>query len=273
MSQINPLQKYYRQAKMFISLPSRGLHYPPGNLKGDYSNVPIFGMTGIDEIMFKTPDALFNGEASSKVIESCCPYITDAKTMPSFDVDAVLIAIRMATYGETMTVSHRCTNCSTENDYEINLGKIVEYFSSLGFDNTVSLGEITIKLRPLNYSEMTAFSLENFKLQRMLFQVSDVSEEEQQQRLDEIYQGLGRIQVELFMASIESVNTPEAVVTDPEMIKEWLENADKDVYNKVKEKLETNKEIWSIPKQHVKCTNCGHESDIEVTLDQSNFFG
>lgn len=95
MSQTNPLQKYYRQPKLFLSLPSKGLYYEQGNLKGDYTNMPIFGMTGMDEIIFKTPDALFNGEASSKVIESCCPYISDARTMPSIDVDAVLVAIQI----------------------------------------------------------------------------------------------------------------------------------------------------------------------------------
>lgn len=273
MSQTNPLQKYYRQPKLFISLPSKGLHYASGNLKGDYNNVPIFGMTGMDEILFKTPDALFNGEASSKVIESCCPYISDAKNMPSFDVDAVLIAIRMATYGETMTVSSKCTNCGADNDYEIGLGKIIEYFSSLGFDNTVQVGEITIKLRPLTYQQMTDFSLENFKMQRMLFQIGDVPEEEQKAQLDAVYKRLGELQVELFMTSIETVSTPEAVVNDPELIKDWLQNADREVYTKVKEKLESNKDIWSMPKQPTKCSSCGHESDIEISLDQSNFFG
>lgn len=273
MSETNPLQKYYRQPKLFISLPSKGLYYPQGNLKGDYNNAPIFGMTGLDEILFKTPDALFNGDASSKVIESCCPYISDARNMPSFDVDAVLIAIRMATYGETMTVTSRCTACQTENDYEINLGKIVEYFSSLGFDNTVKFGEITIKLRPLTYQQMTNFSLENFKLQRLLFQIGDVPEAEQQEQLDSVYKRLGELQVELFMSSIESVMTPETTVTDSELIRDWLQNTDREVYNTVKQKLELNKDIWSIPKQHTKCSSCGHEDDIEITLDQSNFFG
>lgn len=273
MSQTNPLHKYYRQPKLFISLPSQGLYYSQGNLKGDYNNVPVFGMTGIDEIMFKTPDALFNGEATSSVIESCCPYITDAKNMPSFDVDSVLIAIRIATYGETMTVSSRCSNCSAENDYDIDLRKIIEYFSGLSFDNTVQLGEISIRLKPLTYQQLTGFSLENFKLQRMLFQIGDISEQEQKDQLDTVYKRLGELQVELFMSSIESVSTPESAVSDPDLIRDWLQNSDRTVYNTVKEKLEKNKDAWSVPKQPVKCSSCGHEEDIGVELDQSNFFG
>ena len=50
----------------------------------------------VDEIIFKTPDALFNGEATVRVVESCCPYIKDAKDMPSIDVDALLVAIHLS---------------------------------------------------------------------------------------------------------------------------------------------------------------------------------
>ena len=48
---------------------------------------------------------------------------------------------------------------------------------------------------------------------------------------------------------------------------------DRIVMNEViKDKLETNKAQWDMPKQDIKCSSCGHESKVEVTLDQSNFF-
>ena len=79
MTVYNPLQKYFRQPKIFIKLPSKGLYYDREVLNGDHNNVPIFAMTGMDEIIYKTPDALYSGEATIKVIESCCPYITNAQ--------------------------------------------------------------------------------------------------------------------------------------------------------------------------------------------------
>jgi hypothetical protein len=273
MSQFNPLQKYFRQPKLYVNLPSKGLYYPQGHLKGDYNNVPIFGMTGMDEILFKTPDALFNGEASSKVIESCCPTISNARLMPSLDVDAILIAIRMATYGETMSIGHNCANCGAENEFDIDLKPVVGYYSELAFENAVPIGDITVRLRPLNYEEMTQFGIENFKLQRMLYQITDVPEAQQQEHLDNIYQSLAEIQVNLFMLSIESVLTPEGLVEDREMIKEWLQNSEKSVYSIIKAQLEKNKDTWSIPKQNIKCGNCGTEASVEITLDQSSFFG
>ena len=73
----NPLQQYFRQPKVFITLPSHGVYNKPGTITGSFENMPIFGMTGMDEILLKTPDALLTGESTVKVIQSCCPNIVD----------------------------------------------------------------------------------------------------------------------------------------------------------------------------------------------------
>ena len=273
MSQINPLQKYFRQPKVFISLPSKGLYYEPGVLIGDYTNVPIFAMSGMDEIIMKTPDALFTGDSTAKVIESCCPYIKDAKLMPGIDIDAILIAIRIATFGDKMSVTQTCPNCETENDYEVELGKLLDYFNNLKFVNTVEVSEsLSIKIRPLQYVEMNYFSIENFKLQKTLYQTADLTEEDKQKTLDQIYKDLSELQLQLFLTSIDSVQVEGQTVTEKQFIEEWLRNADRETYKMVKNKLETNKDSWNIPSQPVKCANCGTENTVTVSLDQSNFF-
>jgi hypothetical protein len=50
----NPLQQYFRQPKIFINLPSQGVYNKPGSIQGEVSNMPVFGMTGMDEILMKT---------------------------------------------------------------------------------------------------------------------------------------------------------------------------------------------------------------------------
>ena len=64
----NPLQKYFRQPKVFIKLPSGGIYSKPGTIQGDAGNVPVYGMTGMDEIIVRTPDALLSGESTATVI-------------------------------------------------------------------------------------------------------------------------------------------------------------------------------------------------------------
>lgn len=270
---MNPLQKYFRQPKLYISLPSKGLYYPPGTLQGDPNNVPIFAMTGMDEIIMKTPDALFSGEATIKLIESCCPYIKSAGNVPSLDLDVLLTAIRSATYGENLSVSHTCKSCSTENDYDIKLSSVIDQYQNKKFDSVLVVDDLEINFRPMNYREVSNFNIENFKLQKTLGQLESVPDEERQKYLDQIYESLSVIQLNAFLSSIESIKTPEAVVTDKEFIKEWLLNSINATYQLIKNKLEENKKDWEMPKFKIKCNNCGAEDNIEITLDQSNFFG
>jgi hypothetical protein len=276
MSANNPLQKYFRQPKIYMALPSKGLFYPPGSLLGDYNNVPIFGMTGMDEIIMKTPDALFNGESTTKVIESCCPYISDASVIPSTDVDALLVGIRIATYGGEMELTHSCPACKSENEFVVDLQKILDYYSSVTFDGKIQIDELTITIRPLSYAEVTAFNMENFKLQKMLYQLSKAEAAEDETKTqevnDSIYKRISEMQVELFLISIDNIQVNGEIVTDGDTIAEWLQNSDRKFFKAIKQKLESNKEMWNMPKQHVTCSNCQHEADVEVTLDQANFF-
>ncbi len=269
----NPLQKFFRQPKIYISLPSKGIYYEPGTLQGDWSNVPVFAMSGMDEIIMKTPDALFSGEATARVIESCCPYIKNAKVMPTIDIDALLVAIRIATFGEKMTVGQNCKHCNAENEYEVELGKLLEYFNGLKYVSQIQIAEgLVINVRPLQYEEMTYFSIENFKLQKMLYQTGDLPEESRQKQIDEIYKTLSELQLQLFLTSIENVQVDGTVVTEKAFIEEYLRNTDRENYKVIKEKLEKNKEEWNIPPQPVQCSDCGKENSITVAIDQSNFF-
>jgi len=269
----NPLQKFFRQPKIYISLPSKGLYYEPGSLIGDYNKVPIMAMTGIDEIILKTPDALFNGESTIKIIESCCPYIKDAKNIPVNDVDAIMAANKIATFGNIATVSKTCTNCDTENDYDLPLNAIIDYFSNLKFNNKVVLeNQLEITIRPLKYSEMSYFSMENFKLQKILSQAAELDEEGKKDKINEIYVRLSELQLELLILTVETVMVDNIQVTEKEYITEWLENVERSVFSSIKKKIEENKNLWEIPSTPVKCTECGTESKIQLSLDQSSFF-
>lgn len=271
---INPLQKYFRQPKLFVSLPSKGLYYGQGDIQGDSNNVPVFAMTGMDEILMKTPDALFNGESTIKVIQSCCPYITNAKAIPSLDIDTLLVAIRLATYGDQLSVSHVCKACGTENDFDIDLKTVIDHYANINFDSKVEHLDLIINLKPLSYQQLTDFNVENFKLERMLVQLTgtELAEEEKTKYVEQIYEKMSEIQLKVLIESIESIRTPEAEIADKDQIIEFLKNIDSVFYNAIKTKLEKNKELWSMPAQKVQCASCEADDSVTVVLDQSNFF-
>jgi hypothetical protein len=270
----NPLQKYFRQPKIFVSLPSRGMYWPSGTFVGDSSNVPVMGMTGMDEILAKTPDALLNGEATVKIIESCCPYIKDAWAVPSLDLDLLLVSIRIATYGSSMTLDHTCSKCEHENSYETDLTNVVNHLNSAQFDNTLVIDPIKINLKPLTYRQMTEFNLRNFSIRRQIFQAMELTDQDEQQKvIDAAYTEMAGIKADSIIARIETVETIESVVDDVAHIAEWIQNSDRELFSKITEFFDKSQAAWEIPKMPTTCVNCGNQTDLELTMDQASFFG
>lgn len=268
----NPLQKYCRQPKIFVSLPTAGMYNKVGTLTGDVTHMPIYSMTGMDEIVIKTPDALLSGESTVSIIESCCSTIKDGWEVTSLDVDLLLTAIRIATYGNVLEVIQVCPNCGQENDYDIDLGTVVDHFAQCKYNNTVAYDDLIIKLQPLTYRQSTEFSMRNFRLQQQLSAAASESEENQKRIIADLFKQLGVMQNDIYSASIDSVDTGSVVVTERRYIQEWLENCDRNVFEKIKETFDANKEAWKIPEVGVKCTACDHDSTVSIELDQSNFF-
>lgn len=269
----NPLQQYFRQPRIFISLPSHGVYNAPGTINGDVERIPVFGMTGMDEILMKTPDALLSGESTAKVINSCCPAITDPWDLSNLDADLVLTAIRIATYGNTMTVVKVCDECQTENEYELDLNKLIDHYGHCAYDNKIVLKDLTIKIRPLNYKQSTDFALRNFQLQQQLSQLDDIKDEtEKKTLLNSLFQQLSTLQNEIFVAGIESVDTGKVVVTEREFIAEWVANCDSSVIESIKQHIQQNQDQWTDVKHDVVCEHCGATAKIAVEMDQSSFF-
>ena len=103
----NPLGKYYRQPQIYIKLPSRAKYYSADVFTPtETGEIPILPMTAKDELAFKTPDAMMTGQATVDVIQSCAPNIKNAWKMVNYDTDTILLAIRIATYGETMDITY-----------------------------------------------------------------------------------------------------------------------------------------------------------------------
>jgi hypothetical protein len=269
----NPLQQYFRQPKIYIRLPSDGTFNKPGSIQGDLTNLPVYGMTGMDEIIIKTPDALMSGESTVKVIESCCPSIKDGWDLSILDTELIFTAIRIATYGNMMGVSHTCPGCQTENDYDVDLSVIVDHLSNCQYQNKVVLDELILKIQPLNYLQSTNINVKNFELQRQLFQTDAMEDEtEKQASIDNLWKKLAEIQNDVYFASVESIETPTVAVTEKNYIIEYLKNCDKSIFDAIKSQIDANRDNWKFPGYPVKCTTCGNETNLTLDLDPSNFF-
>lgn len=271
----NPLSQWFRQPKIFVKLPSQGNYYPPGALdKSTDGNYPVFAMTAKDELMFKTPDALLSGQSTVEVIKSCIPAIQDPWNMPSLDIDAGLIAIRIATYGETMTVEANCPYCNHENDYDINLVAWLESIGNFTFDPAIKVDPLTIWVRPYTYKELSQTSLKTLEHQRIFNVINseELSDEEKIARFGKSFVKLTELTVDIIAGCVEKISTPEGEVTDQDQIQEFIRNAPRDVFDLISKHVTDMKKNIELPVQHVSCNECEKEFDMPITMDQSNFF-
>jgi hypothetical protein len=272
----NPLSQWFRQPKIYIRLPSKGEFYPNGALdKSANDEYAVYAMTAKDELMFKTPDALLSGQTTVEVIKSCIPSILNPWAMPSLDLDASLIAIRIATYGEGMDVSADCPFCNHENDYEINLVNWLEKVSGFNFETEINIDPLTIHIRPYTYKEITEASLKTFEQQRIIAIVNDenLSDELKIEKFSESFVKLTELTVDTMAKCIWKISTPAGDVTNLEDILEFIQNSPKDVFQRISDHISTLKDKVALGEQEVACKECEKEFSMPIELDQSSFFG
>ena len=277
----NPLQKYFRQPKIYINLPSNGAYYPPGAIEmTETGELPVFPMTAKDELTMKTPDALLNGQATVDLIKSCVPNIKDPWKMPSIDLDAVLIAIRIASYGETLDITTKIPKIGDERDYGVDLRMILNKLVSVQFENQITVSDMVINIRPLTYEEFTKSSLKTFEEQRIfrLVNNTEIPEEEKLVKFNESFKKLTNLTVDMMIQSIHSIELEDDTVTDRDHISEFVQNSDKMFFSAVRTHLESEKTKFQIEPLQISTTEEEQERgapesfEVPITFDQSNFF-
>ena len=129
---VNPLKQYFRQPAIYLRLPTGGKYWPPGSIELTHNGeFPVYPMTAIDEITYRTPDALFNGQAVSTVIQSCIPNVKDAWLAPTADINSMLVAIRLASYGHELEINSTCPSCNNSEDYAVDLRNVLDQLKIL----------------------------------------------------------------------------------------------------------------------------------------------
>lgn len=271
----NPLLKHFRTPSTYLKLPSNGKYWKEGSIDLPLSGeIPILPMTSRDEIMLRTPDALLNGEGVVHVMQSCCPNIKNAWDMPSIDVDAVLIAIRIASYGEHMEVSGKCPHCNEENTFDVSLPNVLAQIQAPPYTTFVSHG-LKIKLKPLPYFSVNASNQLEFEEERMLKFIADdtMQGEERKKIFAENLNKLVDLTLRTLAKSTDYIELEdETRVTDVDQILEFYENADRQLIGVIKDKLAEAKVYTDIKPVPVKCNDCGKDFTLALEFDYSNFF-
>lgn len=275
MIQNNPLKQYFRQPAIYIKLPSGGQFYPEGALDmPPNGELPVYPMTAIDEITYRTPDALFNGSATVNVIQSCVPNIKDPWAVPSMDIDTILVSIRIASYGHSMDVSSRCPSCKEDDEFSVDLRTAIDVMKAGDYQQSITFRDLEIYFRPMTYKNMNDNNQRQFDEQRALQTIASTEATDQEKIgiLTDAMQKIQKATIEALAQGIAVIKTPNSLVTESQFIVDFLHNCDRVLFNQIRDRIINEKTKSELQPIKLKCHHCSHEYTQNLTLDMASFF-
>lgn len=253
----NPLLSKIKLPGRTFQLPSRGALYNNGEISTQEGEVHVHAMSALAEISLKNPDLLFNGKALEEICKECIPEIKKPSELYGRDIDALMVFLRLVTYGPvyTVNVKHNCAEAK-DHSYNVDIEQLAMSMKCLDpteikdlFKVTMPNGQV-VKVHPVKFSHMIK-----------LFQMNAGKNEF---TADDIKKNVVFNLVHL----IESVDD----VTDKGLIQEWVESISTPYQNRITSAIEKTGN-WG-PDQTVTltCKDCGEQMTVELPLNPVSFF-
>lgn len=274
----NPLSGYFRSPKLYTRLPTLGKFYTEDIVElPENGELAIFAMTAKDEMIMKNPDALLNGEAVAKVIQSCVPAVKQPRKLISNDVDTLLIAIQGATNGDEIEVSDKCPICGHQDSGIVSVEGILETMTVLEETYKCALPNgLVVEIQPFTYESTVKAGIANFRTSRSLQSLTTIEDEmEQLKAFNENFVQIAALNFDLIVDSVASIagTDPEGekfIVTDRGSIREFLENSESAVGKQIEQSIEKVSKLGVNKRVMLECPEHG-EFEASVAFDPVNF--
>jgi hypothetical protein len=256
----NPLLARVRLPGETFRLPSLGLFYKDGELDDSVvdGEVHVFPMTTMDEIIFKTPDRLFTGEAVVDVFSRCVPQVSKPKQLLAKDVDFLMACLRLVTYGQLMEVTyiHSCENAKP-HQYKVEVRPFLQRAKTIdpttigtAFAHTLENGQV-VHIRPPLFASVIQLS-----------QTLDYNEENiTPERMNDLV-------MKTLASMIESVDG----ITDQDLILEWLTHLNAGWIREISDLVSKVSDWGANFRVHVACQDCGAPTELEISTNPLTFF-
>ena len=276
-NRVNPLKQYFRKPGIWIKLPSQGNFYKdkPADLN-EMGEIAIYPLTAKDELMLKNADALLNGSAIAQMINSCAPTIADPMSMPAIDLDAILVAIKRCTYGETQDVTCTCPQCETANEVSLNLNQIISSIKSVEkLEPVVFDSGISVYIKPVTVHNLLSLNWVQFEQVRniQIAEQNNIDETTKVNLMQRSFQVLTEKNIEIVSSCIDTVLLPDGVaVTDQQDIKDWINDLSKPDFAKIEDSIMITSNMGINKEFSVSCKNCNTEFKSNLDLNPTTFF-
>lgn len=243
----------------FVDLPSQGKFYPEGHPLHGQDSIEIRQMTAKEEDMLTSRTLLKKGVALDRVIAS---IIVDKRINPDSlyvgDRNAIIIAARVAGYGNVYKTKTTCPSCAATQEYSFDLNQANIYSGEEAQDFGVqSNDDGTFNVRVPRTGVDVQFRLLNGRDEKTF--LSSMQNERKEKDEHNITRQLSAIVVSLNGDS--SMQARQYFVENvPSIDSRHLRLA----YRLAAPNIDLT--------QHFQCSECSHEQDMEVPLNADFFW-
>ncbi len=295
--QPNPLAAFFRKSKLSISLPSRGKWYPKDSLLLDsFGKLPIFAMNASDDIKFRTGDATLTGKNIYEIIHSCAPGILEPENIPYIDVDTILLAIRLASYGDDFNFTVSVPNTKLTRNIKITAKKMLaeisarqEFWDEKAIITDETGQRLELIIQPISLSKVFSASKTMYMQQRAMAKNIDNNDTIKNDELfSSSVETIANNAIDLFCAGISELkiidNNNHILITldtenpaDSSQILQVMHSLDVEYFNAVRDHIDLQRQKYVImsPTQESTETEiragAPKEWTVELSFMSSNF--
>jgi hypothetical protein len=110
--------------------------------------------------------------------------------------------------------------------------------------------------------------------QRIFSVVNDdsISDENKLKMFGESFVKLTELTVDIIAGCITKIDSPNGSTSDPQFIKDFIDNSPKSVFDAVSDHIVGMKARIEFKPIDVKCSECSTEFAMPISMDHSNFF-
>lgn len=271
MEHLNPLLRTLRLPGETVVLPSKALFYKNGEVAPEVlkdGEIYVQPMTTYEEILMKTPDLLFTGQAIVQTFARCIPQVYNPLELLAADVDFLLIALRKISLGAQLAITyhHNCENATT-HEYTVDINKFMRETKYVdpttvvkSFIHTLPNGQ-EVHLRPFRLKNVLTISQYAVNEPRG----DDISE------FDTIAFVTNLLTVGTTPA-IECVVADGETVENPIMIEEWVRSLPVLWIKELSNVIEKANKWGANPSAAITCEDCDETLSVQVPLNPQGFF-
>ena len=270
MSDKNPLIARVRIPGQRFTLPSGGLFYKNGELDDSVTNgeVEVQPITMTDDLVLKNPDKLLNGDGITEVIARCVPQIKKPWDLLHKDVDFLVVALRIVSYGEHVEVSHVHDTCPVTYEKD---GETLRH-SRVYKANIRELMNKTKRIDPTTIDTKFKIKLDNdqeVSIKPMTFRAFvNVMNLQLENEEDFDSETLKKNILDMLLDVILTVDE----ISDRQMIHDWLIAAGPKIVGQLNEEIARTFSWGTDMTIQTTCVDCEEKIEVAIPIDPLSFF-